>query len=588
VSAYAGARAASGIWGAVAYNHQDSTSQPMQFFAVTANAAGAFPAAPGAAIPVTGIVYDRDPKGLSRAVFGASGGAIDHTEQHSLKVRVGFAGARTWDVSGLVAGWRNDTVNSNTTFLRDAAGAEVWQGRVTDGVQQFVVPATALSPSNRDESHRQLGVTLRSRRPIGWNGSIVASEYRIVGDLSRQAGSPDPVARDGGAGTATRRDGTGWYTLEAQAIRTPSPGGRHTITAGVHRNAYLFRNVVNNATDWRVNETTLSQRFDGRTSIHALYGQDVVALGEALKLTVGWRAEWFDTWDGAQVVRVATCTPGAGAECVATGDGAFHKVVAYPRRQLAGQSPKASITWIATPRLLLRASAGRGVRFPNVEELYNGTVTATSVIVSDPTLVAERSNAVELSAETYFTRHVLRTTFFYDDVHDAILRQSNTTVTPSITNVSNVDRVRTPGLEVVWLAQDLLVSGLSLEANVTLADSKIVANAKDPASVGKYWLRVPKTRANFVVTYRPAPRWMASVGYRHQGVAYNDVYNLDVNRNVFGGFSTVDQVDLRVSYKPAGKAEVAVGVDNVGNSRSYQSHPMPGRTMFVELRIASR
>jgi hypothetical protein len=28
---------------------------------------------------------------------------------------------------------------------------------------------------------------------------------------------------------------------------------------------------------------------------------------------------------------------------------------------------------------LLKLSAGRGVRFPNVEELYNGTVTAASV-----------------------------------------------------------------------------------------------------------------------------------------------------------------------------------------------------------------
>jgi iron complex outermembrane receptor protein len=81
---------------------------------------------------------------------------------------------------------------------------------------------------------------------------------------------------------------------------------------------------------------------------------------------------------------------------------------------------------------------------------------------------------------------------------------------------------------------------------------------------------------------------MGSVGYRHQGQAFNDVYNLDINRNVFGGFSSVDQIDVRVSYKPVRKTEIAFGIDNVTNSRSYQSHPMPGRTMFVELRVASR
>jgi iron complex outermembrane receptor protein len=588
VSTYVGGRTKGGLWAAVSYNHQDSTSQPMQFFAVTANNAGQFPATPGAAIPVTGITYDTDPRGFKRALFGASGGAIDHTKQDSLKARVGYTFARRLDVTGLVAGWRNDTANSNTTFLRDTGGAEVWQGRVTDGVNTFNLPATALAPSVRNEKHRQLGITVRTRRPLGWNGSLIASEYRILDDASRQANSPDPVAVAGGPGTVTHRDGTGWTTLEAQAIRTPSSGGRHTVTVGGHRNAYLFENAVNNSTDWRENETTLSQLFTGRTAIHAFYAQDVVTLTEALKLTLGWRAEHFETWDGSQVVRVSSCTAGSGAVCLPNGDGSFNKTVSYPRRTITGQSPKASLTWIVNRNLLLRTSYGRGVRFPNVEELYNGTVTATSVIMSDPNLRAERSNAVEISAETFWTRHALRTTFFYDDIRQAILRQSNTTVTPSVTNVSNVDRVRTPGLEVVWLAQDFIFPRVSIDANLTLADSKIVENAKDPASVGKYWLRVPKTRGNVTVGFRPTDRWLASVGYRHQGKAYNDVYNLDFNGNVYGGFSTVDQMDLRLSYKPIPKAEVAFGIDNVTNSKSYQSHPMPGRTLFLELRVASR
>jgi len=588
ISAYAGGRTKAGLWSAVSYAHQDSTSQPMQFFAVTANDAGFFPSAPGSAIPVTGIVYDTDPKGLRRALFGASGGAIDHTKQDSLKLRAGYTFAQTVDVSGLAAGWRNDTANKNTTFLQTADGAEVWNGRVTDGVNQFNIPATALSPSVRNENHRQLGLTVRTRRAVGWNGSFIASEYRILDDVSRQANNPDPIASAGGIGTVTRRDGTGWTTLEAQAIRTPAAGGRHTLTFGAHRNAYLFQNVVRNATNWQANETTLAQQFVGRTSIVAFYAQDVIALSDAVKLTLGWRAERFETWDGSQVVRVTSCTAGGGAECVSNGDGTSNKTLGYARRTLTGQSPKASLTWIVNRHLLLRGSFGRGVRFPNVEELYNGTVTATSVIVSDPTLRAERSNAVELSAETFWTRHMLRTTFFYDDVRDAILRQSNTTVTPSITNVSNVDRVRTPGLELAWVAQDLVARGLSIDANLTLADSKVVENAKDPATVGKYWLRVPKTRANLSVAYRFTDRWMGSVGYRHQGKAFNDVYNLDTNRNVFGGFSTVDQLDLRVSFKPASKAEIAFGIDNATNSRSFQSHPMPGRTMFLEFRVASR
>jgi iron complex outermembrane receptor protein len=81
---------------------------------------------------------------------------------------------------------------------------------------------------------------------------------------------------------------------------------------------------------------------------------------------------------------------------------------------------------------------------------------------------------------------------------------------------------------------------------------------------------------------------MGSVGYRHSGAAYNDVYNLDVNRNTYGGLSTVNQLDLKLSYKPAPRVEVALGVDNVTDQRAYQSHPFPARTVVLELRTASR
>lgn len=590
LSAYVGGRFGSG-WGALTFNHQDSTSQPMQYFNVTANDAGAFPVVSGPATLVSGIRYDTDPKESRRAVFGANSGAIDHTVQDSLKLRLGYALTRELEASALLAGWINDTSNSNRTFLRDAGGNQVWQGRVTDGTNAFNVPPTAFAPSTREEKHRLLGFTLRSRREQGWNGSAVVSDYRILSDPARQANLPDPDAANGGPGTVTRRDGTGWNTIEGQATYTPRSdflGGRHALTFGAHRNAYTLTNVVNNASDWRSTETTLAQRYRGETEVWALYAQDAWPLREGVKLTLGWRAERFRTFDGEQLARVGSCTPGAGATCEPNGDGSSNKVVAHPRRTLTGHSPKASLAWTVNERLLLRGSFGRGVRFPNVEELYNGTVTATSVTLSDPNLEAERSNAYELSAETTWTRQTLRASLFHDDIHDAILRQSNNTVTPSITNVSNQDLVRTTGLEAAWSARDLGVAGLSVEANGALTRSRVAKNAKDPATEGKYWLRVPKARANVILAYRPTAKWMGSLGWRFSTSAFNDVYNLDTNPNVYGGISAVNQLDVRLSHKPTPVLELAIGMDNVTDDHSYQSHPLPGRTLFVQVRTSSR
>lgn len=590
LSAYVGGRAKSGLWGALTANHQDSTSQPMQYYTVSANAAGAFPAVTGPAPQVTGIQYDTDPNGNKRAVFGANAGAIDHTVQDTAKFKMGYAFTPELEGSALLGWWTNDTSTRNRTFLRDTSGSEIWQGKVTDGVNTFNIPASAFAPSTRDEEHLQSGATLKTKRASGWNGSIVASGYRIVSDVARQANNPDPIAAGGGTGTVTRRDGTGWNTLELQALYKPTTGdfgdGRHGLTFGLHRNAYTLKNVVNNASDWRNTETTLSQRFLGDTEVYALYAQDVWQLNKDFKLTTGWRVEQFRTFNGEQLARVSSCTAATGVICAANGDGTFNKTVSYDSRTLTGNSPKVSLAWTATDDLLLKVSYGRGVRFPNVEELYNGTVTATSVTRSDPNLKAERSDALDLSAEKFWENHTLRVSLFHSEVKDAILRQSNITVVPSITNISNVDKVRTSGIELVWKAENIGIQGLDLDANAAFTNSKVTENAKDPASEGKYWLRVPKTRGSALLAYRPSIQWMGSVGWRYQGRAYNDVYNRDINPNVYGGISKVNQIDLRLSYKPQPKLELALGVDNLTDQQAYQSHPYPGRTLFVELRAS--
>jgi hypothetical protein len=106
----------------------------------------------------------------------------------------------------------------------------------------------------------------------------------------------------------------------------------------------------------------------------------------------------------------------------------------------------------------------------------------------------------------------------------------------------------------------------------------VVANEKDPRSVGKYWLRVPKTRASALVAYRPTARFMGSVGFRHQGRAYNDVYNLDVNPDVYGGVSGCNQL------RPAVVVQAARAAGAGGGGRQ----PSPGaRTSRTRSRAGS-
>ncbi|MFN7727077.1 MAG: TonB-dependent receptor [Rubrivivax sp.] len=562
-----------GLWFSLGVQAQDSQGHPMGYANAVRGVASSSSnfQTPTTGTLVTGIVYDVDPQGRERAIFGAN--SIDHTRQTTVNTRVGYEISPTQEIEGRVSWWRNDSTVTSQTYLRDSIGADVWSGTVHDGTYRFVVAASAFAPSQRDESNRQLGLTWRTKHATGWNASVVATQYELSSDATRQANLTQPQAETGGAGTVTRRDGTGWNTFEVQATYKPTAGdfggGLHALTVGLHRNAYKLNNVVNNASDWRNTETSLSQRYTGRTTVSALYAQDAWKFSPDWLLTSGLRWERFVASDGSQYF---DATPPVEA--------------AYAARNITAVSPKLSLSWAAQADLLLKLSVGRGVRFPNVDELFNGTRTGTSITVSDPNLRPEKADAIELVAEKELGAHWLRASLFRDDVRDTILRQSDNTVTPSVTRVSNVDRVLTQGIELVWQSRDVGLKGLNLGGSATFADAVVKENRANPAQVGMQWLRIPRQRYTADLSYRPDDRWLLAANWRWTGRQYNTELNIDSHPNTFGGISYTNQLDVKAAWRFAKGWEWGLGIGNLTNDRSWQAHTLPQRSLQTELRYA--
>ncbi len=567
VSAFLGNRFANGSWLSITANRQKSTGHPMQYYAVSADANGRFPSVTQEPVPVSGVRFDTDPRGRTRAIFGASAGAIDETVQNQVKLRGGRAfGA--FELEGFFAHWRNDSTSENRTFMRDEEGRPVWSGPVLANGIAFQVPATALAPSERHERHSHWGATLRTTRDAAWNASLVFSEYRIDEDSTLEAGVPDPLAAQGGPGTNIERNGTGWQTLELQAVSTPmeSPWslGTHTLSAGIHRNKYRLVNPTYSTPDWRRRAGSVAQEIEGSTEIEALYLQDEWNLDTAWSLTLGARYEEWSAFGGAQRA------------------GATH--VDYPSRRASHVSPKASLAFAASDVWSVRLSAGRGVRFPTVAELFQGTATANSIIVNDPDLQPEVSDALDLTLERSADWGHLRVSLFEDDVRDSIFAQTNVTVTPSVTNVQNVGRVRTRGIEAAFALDALSLHALRLEGSIAYARSKILENENFPISVGNAWPRVPKWRGTLEAILEPSARWFASLGIRHSGRTYSRLENDDFSGDRYGGVSRFTTFDGRVAYTFDSGLEVALGIDNLTNEHSYQVHPLPLRTGYMEAR----
>lgn len=540
-------------------NRLKSTSQPMQF----ATLAQSNKPATAGATPVSGASFYDNQTGQRTAVLGVSGEGIKHTTQDQFKLRLQYDLTSELQAGASVAYWHERYTSDTSTFLRDEHGDPVYAGKVAIDGREYDIPAGALAASRGESDNWLYGLSLKTNRASGWNAEVGASAFEVTRSVGRQAGTGGSAD---GPGTITHGDGTGWKTFDLKAVYTPSAqaGPRaHRLALGYHFDRYVTRNGTFNTANWQGGAAgALKNAFEGRTRTQALYIQDGWQFLPRWKLVYGLRYEDWRAYGGSQTSGTAQ--------------------LSYPGASRRHVSPKASLSFDVSDDLTVRASIGRAYRFPTVGELFQGQISGSSIVNNNPDLRAENDLGKELSAEWWHWGGVVRFSLFQDDVRDAIFRQTDTTVIPNVTSFQNIDEVRSRGAELGYQGRDVGLAGLDVTASVAYTRSKILANASNPASVGKYFYRIPLWRAKLLGTYRFGERASASAGVRYSGRQYNTLDNTDTNPDVYGGTSTYAVADLKFTYKPNRSGEISVGVDNVFDKRYFVYHPYPGRTVYVQ------
>jgi iron complex outermembrane receptor protein len=548
----------------IGVNRLQNKSQPMQY--VTLKPSGSALAA----TPVTGAFAALDASGKPVYYAGPSGSIEDDT-QEQFKIKLGYDFSPALYGEMLYTYWHNNARRTGASILRDAAGNPVYTGLVSVNGVKYSIPAADssdpnFSPQNVEEGHGMWGFKLASKNKQGWNGSAVATIYDIMTDLTRTSATAPPTALSGGPGTYGDNSGTGWKTLDLQSTYTPKAGEAHAVALGYHVNRYTLQNKTFDTTDWlNGGPDAPKSGFFGKTSLQALFAQDTWKLSQQWRVTTGLRYEEWKAFGGRREDSSQS--------------------LPYADRISKAWSPKASVSYLAGESWLLKASLGKGVRFPTVSELFQGSISGNIIVKNDPNLKPERSYAKELTAERdyYFdtASGTLRMSLFEDDVKDTILNQTN--IFTNVKNIQNIDRVRTRGIEMAASASDFALRGLDLSGSVTLSRSKILENANNPGLVGNNWVRVPRVRANLIGSYRTGQDWSGSLGARYSGRMYSTVENSDINPDTYGGVSSYTVLDAKVKYHLAKNIDASLGIDNLTDKKYYVSHPYPGRSIVGEL-----
>jgi iron complex outermembrane recepter protein len=546
----------------VNFNQLKNSGQPLVF----ANKLVSSSVAPAASTPVvtgalTGINNSQNQPWV---IVGST--TQYETEQQHIKAKLAYDFSSTVRASYTLGWWGNTATSNGETYLRSATGAPVYSGPVNiNGRQYSLVPAD-ISTSRNELSHVIHGLNVKSNTKGVFDWEVAASLYDYSKDIQRAPTIALPAALSGGAGRITDMDGTGWNTLSLKGTWRPNP--QHMTEFGYQREAYQLRTLTSDTPDW-INGAPGARfsAFNGNTTLQSLWAQDHWKFAKGWNATLGLRTEQWRAF-GGQIGNAAN-------------------IQNLGERQETHFSPKAAIAYQASPLWALKASTGRAVRMPTASELYQGglNTTGTTIVNNDPNLKPEKSWTTELSAERDLGNGVWRLTAFHETTRDALYSQTNFSVTPNVTNIQNVDRIRTLGLETAYQATDVGVKDLDLSGSLTYADSIITANANNPASVGKHQPRVPNWRATFLASYKPAANWTTSFGLRYSGRQFSQLDNSDTNSFTYIGVSSYVVADVRVGYQISKQWSANFGIDNLNNAKYWAFHPYPQRTYHAELKF---
>jgi iron complex outermembrane receptor protein len=544
-------------------HHLENTSQPLSFATL---AKSSTPATAGDT-PVSGAYFYNNQTNAPTAVLGVNGEGIERTIQDQFTLRTQYDFTPTVQGAFTLGYWHQSYTSRTSTFLTDANGNPVYSGRVDIGGDEYTIPAAALAPSLGSNENWLYGLSLRTHQATGWNVQAITSYYDVTSSVARTANAGGP---GNGPGVVAFGDGTGWKTLDLKATWTPAshhPGWRnHALTFGYHYDDYRVDNETYNTANWQDGAAaSFANAFSGKTRTQALFAQDAWRFLPRWKVVYGARYEDWQAYGGRQAI------------------GSVSLPYADSNRQHI--SPKASLSFEVTDELRVRASIGRAYRFPTVGELFQGQINGASIVNNNPNLTAEDDLSKELTAEWAHGNGLWRASLFQDDVKNAIFSQTDTTVIPNVTNFQNIGKVRSRGVELSYTGEDVGVRGLDLIASLAYTQSKILANAQNPASIGKYFYRIPLWRADLAATYRFDERAAITLAARYSGRQYNTLTNADANPDVFGGTSTYTVADARFTFKPSKRSEIGVGVDNLFDARYFVYHPYPGRTFYIDAKV---
>lgn len=314
--------------------------------------------------------------------------------------------------------------------------------------------------------------------------------------------------------------------------------------------------------NWRdsTSKTALSSGYNGHSTTTSVFVQDEFSATEAFKVYVGGR---WDDWRAQGDNFTATST------------------TKFAERKVSAFSPKVSATYKPRDSLVLRTSFGRAFRAPTNQDLYSSSTSRGRTTTGDPNLQPERAETLELGGEWRASEAIkMSATVYETQLSDLIYVKQVTTVAPLTSQRINAGKARVRGVELG--ASGELLNGVVVEANYGYIDSRILANAADPLSIGKRLTDAPKNIIGIGMTAQHGD-WTGNLNARYVSHIFWNAQNTDVVEGVPGSYDAHTMVNAMIGYAFNKSVKTSIAINNLLDTKAYSYFLLPRRNLTAEL-----
>lgn len=466
----------------------------------------------------------------------------------------------------------NENQNSTTTNLRDSIGQPVYGGYTDSAKTQFSSPFYGIGWSGfRFEQNYLASISHKHYFSDTSFLTTTISSVDLISHFSDGDNSKANASIFGGPGKSLDNSASSNYL---DIIYQNNLSEKHTLMVGFQGRVMEASNERHTIGDWT--------RSDFWNDYTGLYGQDKSSAW-AVALWTQFSSKWSDSFSTNLGLRLDYWQT-FDMSTLDTTDAHNPNTQKFPDTKKFFPSPKFALNYKPFSYTVFKGSIGLAFRAPNTREMY-AHAHSGDYQENNPFLSPEYGLEFDIGIEQSNPYGGIFKAYYYQtEMFNAIYKNGSGSIDDPYQNI-NGGHERINGVE---LEIDQKIYGeLSLSANYTYTNAKIIRNDAQPKYNGHYIAQIPPHMAHLALLYGGDDRvgFFGSVQMNAQSGAFTSLDNKasDIATKTFGSINPRVSFDAKLGYEFKNKTSLSLSFLNFTNAQYYDYYKAPGASFYVEI-----